>query len=339
LLVGTMAQAQQSATTSNEVFVNIFLETDANENLSTNANLKSEVEVKPQGRVSQSCWRLRAVRRTLKGGYLTDRIFIPGKVYSQIGAKLVGLTFKIDCIAKSSSLMQAFITNRKSHNAPCRADGVDELRKTLKNVEQLSNELNGIRDRLHRAFPSIVSHSSDSSAVLHVESVPTSASKTTSTVDPKPSTTTTTTTTTTKQASANKTTPAITTTAAAATTTGSGGEGQSRVGDFQELVGGFWGAAAGRTKAFTKTALALTRTAAEASTEIVGSASKSAISAVRFSILPVREMINSVSTTSFHFSPPPPPPFLYVFNFFSTLILLFYRLLNPPPPPPHPFCV
>lgn len=234
-------------------FVNIISEGNDTNNIGDDLILKSEVEPKPQGKVAQACWRLRAVRRTLKnGGYLTKRVYIPSKIYSQIGCKVAGLTFKIDCYTKASSLMQSFIENRTSHNPPCIKDDIKELQETLKNIENLCNELNNIQDKLHRAFPSLISHSIGSSSgnennnsvkVADIQNDTQIVSSTTTTNETQP--------------------------------------------QHNNLLVGFWGAAAGRTKAFTSKALALTRNAAEASTEIVGSAGISAISAVRFSLLPV----------------------------------------------------
>lgn len=50
-------------------FVNILFSV-GNKNVSnseTDEALKNEVEAKPQGKVAQACWRLRAIRRTLTG--------------------------------------------------------------------------------------------------------------------------------------------------------------------------------------------------------------------------------------------------------------------------------
>jgi len=132
--------------------------------------LQSELEPTPTGKLSHACWRLRAVRRTLNGGWLTEGIFAPPGLYSQTGARVAGLSLKAECYAAAAAHLRAFC-DATHHQPPSLSSGASTGMggaEALVLLETLNRELAVLHERLYRAFPNLVA----SKPAAYAEKVP-----------------------------------------------------------------------------------------------------------------------------------------------------------------------
>ena len=120
-------------------------------------SLAGEIEPRPEGggQFARVCWRLRSVRRTLQGGWLSPGVFVPSGVYTQTGARVVGLSQKLEAYEGISQRLQAFVLATE-HRPPLAADSAEQLASSLAALRSLNEDLGAIHDRLHRSFPSYV---------------------------------------------------------------------------------------------------------------------------------------------------------------------------------------
>ena len=121
--------------------------------------LRSELEPIPNGKLPHACWRLRAVRRTIQGGWLTAGLFAPPGLYSQKGARVAGLSLKAECYAAAAAHLRAFCDATR-HQPPSLSPGAPatglEGAGALALLENLNRELAALHERLYRAFPNLV---------------------------------------------------------------------------------------------------------------------------------------------------------------------------------------
>lgn len=118
--------------------------------------LRSELEPPPSAQVPHACWRLRAVRRSLNGGWLSARLFAPPGLYAQRGARVVGLSLKTECYAAAGLLLHAFCEATRHRPPSPASDAPAALAESLGLLEALNRELATLHERLYRACPYLV---------------------------------------------------------------------------------------------------------------------------------------------------------------------------------------
>mmetsp|Transcript_44738 Transcript_44738/g.76079 ORF Transcript_44738/g.76079 Transcript_44738/m.76079 type:complete len:434 (-) Transcript_44738:178-1479(-) len=246
---------QNGANSSREEFTHIF---DIDSSL---ADIETAPEPSTQSCEQEthdlvtSCWKMRAIRRTLTGGFLTSDIFVPPGMYIQPGARLIGLSLKIEIYETLNSKLALFLGDTKG-GQPSRDSSQKALLQALESLNSIAADISLLHDRLHRSFPSFVVERVKSDAQSETEA--TAAAEET--------------------AAPNALNPRLKTEVASkpATELAQGAAPVARLWG----VAGLWGAAAGKAAiAVGRTAVAIGRSAAEASTEIASAAGKTALSA------------------------------------------------------------
>jgi hypothetical protein len=153
------------------------------------SSLKGAVQIRSVPDLSQTCWKLRAIHHSLSGGFLTSDVFVGPDIYFQSGARIIGLSLKIEVLEALNGNLLSFIEDTKQLSPPSVASPPADLNLALVSLSQLALRLSGLHDRLHRSFPSFVversvapsvdsgSKSNATSKDDHVSAVPAMASQ------------------------------------------------------------------------------------------------------------------------------------------------------------------